>query len=110
METIGTIEVVIFSLKQGVNDVEGKKALETLSECVQGYPGFIGRKLGKNEAGRWMDLVYWTDHQSALSAAEQVMQNPDALKVFELIDEETMIMYHFDIESEFTPELILNQS
>ncbi len=104
-QKFGTIEVVFFATKDGLLESEVIKALTSLNHCVEGFEGFIGRKLSKNDDGQWMDMVYWTNKESAITAAEKIMQNPEALKAFEVIDESTMQMHHYDVQNEFSPQL-----
>ncbi len=97
----GTIEVVIYETKDEFSQEETQKALLSLNDCIQHYPGFLGRKLCRDAHGKWMDLVYWTNQDAALKAAEDVMKNPAALKVFNRINEETMQMFHFNVIEDF---------
>lgn len=103
-QTIGNIEMVTFKTKPEIKDENAREALESLTACVSHFPGFIGRKLGKSKEGQWIDLIYWSSRSNAEKAAGEVMQNPQALKAFEVIDESTMEMSHFDVTTTFTPE------
>ncbi len=98
----GTIEVVTFRMKDGITIPEAQTQLEKLNDCVRQFDGFIERKLSVNEEGVWMDIVSWTTNEAAQLAAEKVMQDPVALHVFDLIDESTMSIQHYQIKNYFT--------
>ena len=98
---IGTVEIVQFKLKAGIDASTGKEKLLQLNQCVQHFDGFIERKLTVNEAGEWMDIVYWTSKQAAMNAAELVAKDPKALESFAVIDESTMVMNHFNLVETF---------
>ena len=100
-QNIGTIELVTFKTKGGIPRLKAQKALESLNDCVKNYEGFIGRKLSFNESGEWLDLVYWTNREAADKASEQIMNNPAAQEAFSIINEATMKMYHYDVQSQF---------
>ena len=103
---IGEIEVVIFNTKPGYTQEEARAALESLNDCVLKFEGFIERKLAINEKGQWIDIVYWQSREHALAAAEGIMTDPNALKAFEVIEEEKMQMLHFTPVSQFKKELL----
>ncbi|MBV6645346.1 MAG: hypothetical protein KI790_07840 [Cyclobacteriaceae bacterium] len=97
-QTIGTIEMVLLKAKTGYSEKQALDALTSLNNCMQQYSGFAQRKLARDENGLWMDLVYWTNKSSALHAAESIMQDSQALKAFEVIEQQGMKMYHFNPE------------
>ncbi len=92
---IGAIEVVIFKTKEGYSQGQAQAALERLNDLVKGYDGFISRKLSVDENGNWMDLVYWESQDLAVKAAEEVMKVPEAAEIFQVIEETSMQMHHF---------------
>lgn len=93
---IGAIEVVLFKTKPGYTQDQAQEALESLNRHVVKFDGFISRKLSVDEQGNWMDLVYWESKGLALKAAEEIMKVPEAAQVFEVIDDSTIQMYHFN--------------
>ncbi len=97
----GTVEVVRFKLKDGISDQEGRKKLLALNECIKEFNGFISRSLTVNEAGEWLDLVYWTSKEAALKAASEVSRDPKAIASFSVIDESTMSMSHYSLVQSF---------
>lgn len=95
----GIVEMVQFRLREGVSEKEGIEALTQLNDCIKQFEGFISRKLSKDEEGNWLDLVYWTDKQSATAAGQKIMQAPEAQPAFKVVDKTTMLFRHY------TPEL-----
>ncbi len=100
-EDVGAIEVVIFKTKPGISQEQARKALESLNDHVKKFDGFMGRKISVDENGHWMDLVYWESKSVALKASEEIMKVPAAIQAFEVIDESTMQLFHFDPLSAF---------
>ena len=89
------VEMVLFKLKEGVTNENAKIALTELNKFIAHRPGFISRTTSVSENNEFLDLVYWTDLKSAVSASEMAMKDPLALKSFEVIDEKTMSFEHF---------------
>lgn len=92
------MEIVKFKSKPGIGLEEFKIALQSLDKFVRQQPGFISRKLGVDDQGRWWDLVAWTDLQAARTAADLVMQSEECLAVFALMDEESIEMNHIETQ------------
>jgi len=92
-----TIEVVTFNLKEGVSKEEGSKKLATLNDLVRTFDGFIKRSISCNEQGKWVDIVYWTSKELAPDAAKSVAENPTAMEAFQVIDENSIQMNHYEI-------------
>jgi antibiotic biosynthesis monooxygenase (ABM) superfamily enzyme len=89
------IEVVINKVKPGYSREEVIDAAQALSQLIQHYPGFISRTLSVAESSQeWVDIVHWTDLESAHRAAEAVMKDEACLKLFSMIDERDMKMLH----------------
>lgn len=95
MQTIKTIEVVIFKLKPDVSEKQAIDLLSSLNPLIEKYPGFISRKLSKNEEGLWLDTVNWESLAQAKSASDDIMNHEGANKVFDIIDTSSMQFYHF---------------
>ena len=101
MET-KVIEVVIMKAKAGISEDEFLQAAKSVDETASKFPGFISRDLAKDENGNWIDIVHWTDLDSAKKAAEEVMQSQTCGIWFGMIDEQSMKMYHFASQHKFT--------
>ena len=93
---VGTIELVIFKIKDGVSHDEFVESAKLVNPIVEKFDGYIGRKLAVDKEGTWSDIVYWTDQKSAELAAEEVMKSPVCQKFFEMIDQESMQFMHMD--------------
>ncbi|MBW1298062.1 hypothetical protein [Aquimarina litoralis] len=96
-----TIEVVLFEVNPGYTQEQAQKALTSLNDIVKLYDGFIDRTTASNKDGKYIDLLYWTDIKAAKNAAEDIMKNPKATAIFEIIQPETMQMYHLDVFNQF---------
>ncbi len=95
------VEVVFFEANPEYSQKEIKTALESLNEIVKMYYGFIERTTASTADGKYIDIVYWIDMKSAKAAAEEVMKDQQALKIFEVVKQESLQMYHFDTFNQF---------
>ncbi len=97
MEQAKFIELVLWEFNDGITTEQGKESSIKLNDFLQKQPGFISRNTGNAEDGKFLDVVYWTDLQSAKMASEKIMQEEMAANMFSTINQETMIFKHFEI-------------
>lgn len=95
------VEVVLFEINAGFTEKEAKKALSSLNDIIKLYYGFIERITAKNENGKYVDIIYWRDINSAKAAATDLVQNEKAVAVFSIIKSKSTQMYHFDTFNQF---------
>ena len=95
------MEVVTFSLKEGVSNKEASHKLQALNELVRHFEGFIRRNISFDKDGNWIDVVYWTSKELAVKAADEVAKNQKAAEIFAIIDETSVTMNHYQIISSF---------
>lgn len=96
-----TMEVVLFEINPEYSTEQAKEALTSLNDIVKLYDGFIDRTTARNKDGKFIDLLYWTDATAAKKASEDIMKNPKAVAIFEIIKPETMQMYHLNVFNQF---------
>lgn len=89
------IELVLFTAKPGVGTERMIAAARQAETRIRELPGFVSRSFGHAEGGRYVDIVHWTDLDSARAAAEVVMACPVCAGFFALIDERELQMQHF---------------
>jgi hypothetical protein len=92
------IELVQFKPKVGVTPKQLVQAGDALSDWLKKQPGFISRELGHKQGGEWTDVVYWDDLKNAKAAAEAAFKDPLCLTYFGMIDEESMVQAHYEID------------
>lgn len=91
-----TYEIVHTKFKPEISLEEQKELMATLNQIVQEFDGFESRSyFYSEELNAWVDVVTWTNSQSALIANELAMKNAEALKVFAYMDEKNMIFSHY---------------
>ena len=89
-------EIVSYRYKDGISFEEQRRSTDSLNAIVAEFAGFKSRTFYYSEdSQRWFDLVTWESLDDARSASEQAMKNPEALRGFGLMDEESMIFSHF---------------
>jgi len=91
------IEMVLFKTNEGVKQEDAKKIMSELNNFLSNQKGFVSRKTSISEDGQYLDLVYWTDLQSAKTASEKAMKNPKAMEAFSVINQKKMQFSHFEI-------------
>lgn len=97
-------EIVITKFKEHVSYKEQQAAMGKLNTIVIGFSGFISRDYFYSEdLQQWVDLVQWEDLEAAQAASKQVMNNPEALSVFGLIDESNMSFSHYRHMGKLSP-------
>lgn len=88
------IELVTFSVNKGVTDAQIKLAAKNVTPSLKKLSGFKSRSFVHDQNGKWVDIVYWENIKSALSASESMMKNEMALSFFSLINQKDMNMMH----------------
>ncbi len=97
----GAVEVVLFDVFEGYSEEQVQNAFTSLNDIIKLYPGFLRRTMAKNEEGKYIDIIYWTNMQAAKTAAAEIMKNQNAVAVFNIIKPETIQMFHFDAFNDF---------
>lgn len=100
MKQAKIIELVMWKSVKGISLEEAKKSITRLNDFVSKQSGFIARKTALAEDGNFIDLVYWTDIESAKNASEKAMRNEELLPIFSIIDQKEMVFQHFKIFNE----------
>jgi hypothetical protein len=89
------LELVVYKLKDGVNDEGFLRANDVASRWMEIQPGFVGHELFHDAEGeRWIELVRWETLAEAHGAAERAMSSESCAPLFALIDLETALMVH----------------
>ncbi|MDU8945906.1 antibiotic biosynthesis monooxygenase family protein [Ovoidimarina sediminis] len=87
-------EIVRFRLANGVTENAFLDATRGMQPLVAATPGFVSRRLSKNEDGSWTDYVTWTDMARARSAAKTIFANPETKPFIDAIDGASVDMRH----------------
>lgn len=94
------VEWAPFTLAAGVSE---ERLLEASQELQEGFlasqPGFLRRELLRGPEGRFVDLVYWRDGQSARAAMDAAGQSPACSVYFSLMkgaEEAASGVLHFE--------------
>lgn len=87
---VKAIELVLFKTKEGYTKEQVIKAATGMNVIMKNYEGYVSRKLAVTEDGQWMDLVYWTDLDSAQKASKHILENKLGEAYFKMIDDTTM--------------------
>lgn len=94
------VEMVLFKKNNGISQTVAENQMSELNDFISKQSGFISRKTSVSKDGEFLDIVFWTDLESATMASEKAMKNPMTLKTFEIIDEKSMTFKHFSIFNE----------
>ena len=90
------IELVQFKLQPGTSDANFLAAAEEAQTgFLEGFEGFIKRELWKDEAGQWVDLIYWTTNEAAQNSIQQFVSHPSTQHFMALIQPDSMTAFHY---------------
>lgn len=94
---VKTIELVLFKTKPEYSNETVIKRAEKVNAVLDKYDGYISRKLAITEDGQWMDLVYWTNQESAEKASKDILENQLGQEYFDVIDMNTIETTHLNV-------------
>jgi len=97
MKQAKIIEMVLWKSMEGISTEKAKQSITKLNDFINKQPGFLGRKTALAEDGKFLDIVYWTDIESAKKASEKAMQNGELIPIFSTINQKEMMFQHFEI-------------
>ena len=89
-----TIEIALFKLKPGVEDMAFVAAAEAMLPDLHAVPGFVRRELLRGDDGLWVDVVHWRSLSEALAAMDLMMTQPSAGPFMAALDEQSIEMLH----------------
>ena len=92
-----TLEVVTFSVQQGVSDKQLLAAAEQMEQVLRGWSGFRARELVNLGQGQWLDVLYWSDMKAALKAEQRAQKCAQCRLFFSKINEASIIMQRGEI-------------
>lgn len=94
--TTESFEIVSFAFNKEVSFDAQQSSLESLNDIVKTLKGFKSRDYYYSEDNqRWFDFIVWESLEDAQAASKQIMNNPQALEIFALMDEQTMSISHY---------------
>lgn len=95
MQSSVVVELVVFKLKNGVDQGAFSKAVENSNVYLKKCPGFLDRQLSKAEDGvHWADVLHWKDMSNAKKAAEGIMAARECEGFLKMLDEKSIQMWH----------------
>ncbi|MBW4707941.1 hypothetical protein KX928_09095 [Roseobacter sp. YSTF-M11] len=90
-------EVVTFRLATGVAPEEFLKAANGIAPFLRASGAVISRTLSVDADGLWTDHITWTSMSAAKTAAQELMQRPEAMPMLKAIEEGSATMRHAPI-------------
>ncbi len=89
-----TIEIVMYRAKPEVSDAHLTELSDGFQRELDGFPGYIRRRLLKDDDGIWIDIVDWNSMEEAMRASEQINASPLAAAFGELVEGESVKVMH----------------
>jgi hypothetical protein len=90
------VEVVLFRLKDSVEDGAFLREAAVVQVWIEEQLGFITRELLKAPDNQWLDTVRWTSLETAEQAAAIIMNDDHCKPFMAMIDETGIQMWHFE--------------
>jgi hypothetical protein len=89
------VEIASFKLLDSADEKAFLAAHKGVHDTwVKVQPGFISRDTYKDTAGNWRDVVIWDSIHHATQAAERIMQTEEAGFWMQMMDQDSVQMYH----------------
>ena len=94
-DTQGPIaEIVTFRLAAGTAPADFVTAARALDPMLRATGHVLHRTLSADEDGTWTDHILWTSLDVAKKTAEQIMSDPVAAPMMQMIDPNNVQMRH----------------
>ena len=94
-ETAGPVlEIVEFRLRPGSDEPAFLDAARRTEAMLRADGNLVRRVLVRDADDLWTDIIEWTSHEAALSAAGAAMRHPDFAPFGAMIDPATVRMRH----------------
>ena len=90
-------EIVTFRLAKGADPAAFVTAAEAIAPMLAATGKVLSRTLSCDPEGTWADHIIWTDLAAAKATAEQIMADPLAAPMMQMIDPENVEMRHAPI-------------
>lgn len=87
-------EVVIYNTQAGVQRKDHIRHAEAISPILAKFDGFISRQFSQTSDGKWVDIVYWKNLDSAEKAAKKVQHIPECTLFFSEMDPNSIEFMH----------------
>jgi hypothetical protein len=89
------LELVVFTLKDGVERADFLDTVGAVSDWLVRQPGFVSRDLAYDgEGDRWVETIWWADHESAEKSAVAAQTAEECAPMFALIEPDGMLFCH----------------
>ncbi len=91
-------EIVTFRLNEGTDAAAFAKAARALEPMLRASGDAITRTLSCDADGLWTDHITWTTMEAAKTAAEQIMSDPAAAPMMQMIAPDSVVMRHARVQ------------
>ena len=89
-------EIIALQFRDDIEFVDQEAAMAKLNTVVKTAEGFQSRDYYYSEEnGHWIEFIVWDNEASAKAASANMMKNEDALAVFSLGEQTTMLFSHY---------------
>ena len=96
-QPIAILEQVRFRLVPEADPVTFDAVSAAADGFLQRQPGYAGRLVVREEDGTFVDLVGWTDRESAEAAATAFLGDPAGAGLVAVIDPASMEFQHLEV-------------
>ena len=104
-DTEDCFEIISLQFKSDTSLKQQQAAMLGLNDLVSILEGFKSRDYFYSEDnGRWVEFISWSNADLAKQASEAMMKNEQALALFSLIDQTSMIFSHYQHVGGISPQ------
>ncbi|PHS00838.1 MAG: hypothetical protein COA68_04190 [Oceanobacter sp.] len=91
-----SFEIIALQFRDNVEFADQEAAMANLNTVVKTAAGFQSRDYYYSEEnGHWIEFIVWDNEASAKAASANMMKNEDALAVFSLVEQTTMLFSNY---------------
>jgi antibiotic biosynthesis monooxygenase (ABM) superfamily enzyme len=95
------VETVTFQLQAGVSESDFLASAEQATQFMKACPGFLRRRLSREENGNWIEHVEWASMADAEAAAAQIGNSEHTRAFMGAIDGSSVKMAHSHLKASF---------
>lgn len=102
------LEMAYFKLRPGVTDHQVLTSAQKIQDdFLPKYDGRIYREFVKGDDGLWIDSIHWRSIGDFRKAAKDVLTDPTAAPMMELLDMSSMAWFHGFLKKSWSAEVLV---
>jgi hypothetical protein len=93
------IELVSLRVRPTVSDADFVCAADSATTFLSSCPGFVRRRLAKDDVDAWVDYIEWRTREDAVAAAKRFNRAPETRAFSEAIEPGSVVTHHLSVHA-----------